>query len=69
MMASKTFLTERIKELEEKLKKQQNGNFLLKRKADELIFQNANLQKEIGRLKKENEVLLVKTKRKRFIFF
>ena len=69
MMASKTFLTEQIKELEEKLKKQQNGNFLLKRKADELMFQNANLQKEISRLKKENETLLIKTRHKRFIFW
>lgn len=62
MMASKTFLTERIKELEAQLKQQKDGNFLLKQKADKLIILNANLQKELNQLKKEK-------KRKRFIFW
>jgi hypothetical protein len=62
MMASKTFLTERIKELESQLKQQKDGNFLLKQKADKLIILNANLQKELNQLKKEK-------KRKRFIFW
>lgn len=62
MMASKTFLTERIKELEAQLKQQKDGNFLLKQKADKLIILNANLQKELNQMKKEK-------KRKRFIFF
>lgn len=62
MMASKTFLKERIKELESQLKQQKDGNFLLKQKADKLIILNANLQKELNQLKKEK-------KRKRFIFW
>jgi hypothetical protein len=62
MMASKAFLTERIKELESQLKQQKDGNFLLKQKADKLIILNANLQKELNQLKKEK-------KRKRFIFW
>lgn len=62
MMASKSFLTERIKELESQLKQQKDGNFLLKQKADKLIILNANLQKELNQLKKEK-------KRKRFIFW
>ena len=62
MMASKTFLTERIKELESQLRQQKDGNFLLKQKADKLIILNANLQKELNQLKKEK-------KRKRFIFW
>ena len=62
MMASKTFLTERIKELESQLKQQKDGNFLLKQKADKLIILNANLQKELNQLKKEK-------KRKRFLFW
>jgi hypothetical protein len=62
MMASKAFLTERIKELESPLKQQKDGNFLLKQKADKLIILNANLQKELNQLKKEK-------KRKRFIFW
>lgn len=62
MMASKAFLTERIKELESQLKQQKDGNFLLKQKADKLIILNANLQKELNQLKKEK-------KRKRFLFW
>ena len=62
MMASKAFLTERIKELESQLRQQKDGNFLLKQKADKLIILNANLQKELNQLKKEK-------KRKRFIFW
>lgn len=62
MMASKTFLTERIKELESQLKQQKDGNFLLKQKADKLIILNANLQKELNELKRAK-------KKKRFIFW
>lgn len=62
MMASKTFLTERIKELEAQLKQQKDGNFLLKQKADKLIILNANLQKELNELKRAK-------KKKRFIFW
>lgn len=69
MMASKTFLSEQIKELEGKLKQQKDGNFLLKRKADQLMFQNAELQKEVMRLRKENEGLRLQKRRKRFIFW
>lgn len=69
MMASKTFLSEQIKELEGKLKQQKDGNFLLKRKADQLMFQNAELQKEVVRLRKENEGLRLQKRRKRFIFW
>lgn len=69
MMASKTFLSEQIKELEGKLKQQKDGNFLLKRKADQLMFQNAELQKEVMRLRKENGGLRLQKRRKRFIFW
>lgn len=62
MMASKTFLTERIKELEAQLKQQKDGNFLLKQKADKLIILNANLQKELNELKRAK-------KKKRFLFW
>lgn len=62
MMASKAFLTERIKELESQLKQQKDGNFLLKQKADKLIILNANLQKELNELKRAK-------KKKRFIFW
>jgi hypothetical protein len=62
MMASKAFLTERIKELEDQLKQQKDGNFLLKQKADKLIILNANLQKELNELKRAK-------KKKRFLFW
>lgn len=62
MMASKAFLTERIKELEAQLKQQKDGNFLLKQKADKLIILNANLQKELNELKRAK-------KKKRFLFW
>lgn len=62
MMASKAFLTERIKELESQLKQQKDGNFLLKQKADKLIILNANLQKELNELKRAK-------KKKRFLFW
>lgn len=62
MMRSKAFLTERIKELESQLKQQEDGNFLLKQKADKLIILNANLQKELNELKRAK-------KKKRFLFW
>lgn len=59
-MASKTYLKEQIDKLEKQkakleaeLKRQKDGNFLLKRRNDALIFQVANLTKERDRLRKK----------------